>query len=82
MDKTAPTIMAVVGLADVVSRQWGPDLTAARGTPALAGAAKRLNMEQSGYRSLLMNTARKLQLAPGRSARDAVLAQRPGRAGS
>ncbi|WP_051378591.1 ABC transporter permease [Derxia gummosa] len=37
------------------------DLDAGRGTPKLAAAAKRLNVEQSGLRSLVMKTASGLQ---------------------
>lgn len=50
------------------------DLTTAKGSKALAEAAKRLNMETPGLRSLFMNTARKMPLKPGANAREALLA--------
>jgi putative spermidine/putrescine transport system permease protein len=49
------------------------DLAAAKGQPMLAEAAKRANMEQTGLRSLLMNSARKLELQPGQSAKGALI---------
>lgn len=53
------------------------DLTEFKGSRTLAEAAKRLNMEQPGLRSLFMNTARKLPLEPGLEARDALLEMYP-----
>lgn len=53
------------------------DLSADRRSPVLAGAAKRLNMEMSGFRSLLINTARKLDWQPGQPAKAALLAVEP-----
>lgn len=50
------------------------DLTNAKGGKSLAEAAKRLNMEQTGMRSLFMNTARKLPLEGGASAKAGLLA--------
>lgn len=50
------------------------DLSNARGSKTLAEAAKRLNMEETGLRSLLMNTARKLPLAAGTVPREGLLA--------
>ncbi|WP_153110972.1 ABC transporter permease [Propionivibrio limicola] len=44
-----------------------------KGTPVLAGAAKRLNMEQPGFRSLMMKTARAMPPAEGVSPRDALI---------
>ncbi|MBT0963084.1 ABC transporter permease [Denitromonas iodatirespirans] len=41
------------------------ELTAIRGTPELGTAAKRLNRETPGYRSLIMKTARKMPLDDG-----------------
>ncbi|TVT76335.1 MAG: ABC transporter permease [Denitromonas halophila] len=41
------------------------ELTSYKGTPELGGAAKRLNRETPGYRSLIMKTARKMPLAEG-----------------
>ena len=46
--------------SDKVFEALAADLVAGKGTPELAGAAKRLNMEEPGYRSLIMNSARKL----------------------
>lgn len=53
------------------------DLAAAKGTPTLANAAKRLNMEEPGYRSLLMSSARKMPPEEGRSAKEALIAADP-----
>ena len=53
------------------------DLMAVKGQPVLAEAAKRANMEQTGFRSLLMNTARKLQLDPGQAAKPALIEMDP-----
>jgi putative spermidine/putrescine transport system permease protein len=50
------------------------EMAATRGTPVFASAAKRLNMEQPGFRSLLMKTAKALPPAAGRSAREALVA--------
>ena len=50
------------------------DLAAIKGTSELAGAAKRLNMETIGFRSLLMGAARDLSLEPGKSAQEAFIA--------
>ncbi len=47
--------------ADAAFAALAADLDAGRGTPRLAAAAKRLNMEQSGLRSLVMKTASGLQ---------------------
>ena len=49
------------------------ELEAARGSPAIAAVAKRLNREETGYRSLIMKTARKLPLAEGEPARSALI---------
>lgn len=38
------------------------ELAAAKGSPAIAAVANRLNREETGYRSLVMKTARKLPL--------------------
>ncbi len=53
------------------------DLSLAKGSKTLAEAAKRLNMEQPGMRSLLMNTARKMPLDAGSNAKEALLAMDP-----
>ena len=49
------------------------DLEAVKGQPELAAAAKRLNMEATGFRSLLMNAARRMPLEHGQSARQALI---------
>lgn len=83
-----PEIVAVFPHAAPLLREWGgqelppepvfaatvADLTAARGTQELTAAAKRLNMEESGFRSLLVNTARKLPLQDAATARQGLVA--------
>ncbi|MBL8445326.1 MAG: ABC transporter permease [Zoogloeaceae bacterium] len=49
------------------------ELGAARGTPAIADIAKRLNREQPGLRSLVMRSARALPLAEGTPAQDGLI---------
>lgn len=53
------------------------DLAQGKGEPPLAGAAKRLNMEVPGSRSLIMNSARKMPPEDGRNAKDALLEADP-----
>lgn len=63
-----------------VFEAFARELRAADRSPALAGAAKRLNMEMSGFRSLLINTGRKVATAKPETAdaaRAAVLAADP-----
>lgn len=50
------------------------DLSLGKGSKTLAEAAKRLNMEEPGLRSLLLNTARKLPLASDAGPRESLLA--------
>jgi len=50
------------------------DLAAIKGTSELAGAAKRLNMEAIGFRSLLMGAARDVSVEPGKPVKDAFIA--------
>ncbi len=50
------------------------DLSLGKGSKTLAEAAKRLNMEEPGLRSLLMNTARKLPLATDAGPRESLVA--------
>ncbi len=45
-----------------------------KGTPVFASAAKRLNMELPGFRSLMMKTARSMPPEAGQSAREALIA--------
>lgn len=49
------------------------ELETAKGSPSIAAVAKRLNREETGYRSLIMKTARKLPLAEGESPRAALI---------
>lgn len=60
--------------SDDVFKAFAADLTAVKGTPELAGAAKRLNMEQPGFRSLMMKTARAMPLEEGASVKEAMVA--------
>ncbi|WP_290874405.1 ABC transporter permease [Aquabacterium sp.] len=53
------------------------DLLAAKGSKELAEAAKRLNMEQPGVRSLFMGTARKLPLEEGTSPKVGLIGLNP-----
>ncbi|MDR2113516.1 MAG: ABC transporter permease [Candidatus Accumulibacter sp.] len=53
---------------DTVFATLANEMAATRGTPVFASAAKRLNMEQPGFRSLMMKTAKALPPAAGRSA--------------
>lgn len=50
------------------------DLAAAKGTPPLAAAASRLNMEQPGMRTLMMRSARAMPPEAGLGAKDALIA--------
>lgn len=50
------------------------DLSLAKGSKTLGEAAKRLNMEQPGMRSLIMNTARKLPLPADAKPQSALIA--------
>jgi len=82
-----PEIAAAMPRTTAQLRQWNrkelpdeaafaalaADLTAAKGTPEIAAAGKRLNMEVTGYRSLVINTARKLPLEAGQSAKAALI---------
>lgn len=49
------------------------DLSAVEGSRTLAMAAKRLNMEQTGFRTLLMHSARRLESLQGVSPKEALL---------
>ncbi len=55
--KGVPGEAAYIALAE--------ELEAAKGSPSIAAIAKRLNRERTGYRSLIMKTARKLPLEAG-----------------
>ena len=82
-----PEVVAALPRTTVLLRTWdrkalpddktfdalAQDLAAAKGTPEIAGAGKRLNMERTGYRSLVINTARKLPLESGQAAKPALI---------
>ncbi len=59
--------------ADAAYDALAADLTDVRGTRTLAVAAKRLNMERTGLRSLLMRSARAMPPAAGQTPREALL---------
>lgn len=59
---------------DAVFAALAADFAAAKGTPALAAAASRLNMEQPGFRSLVLRSARNMPPEAGQSAREALVA--------
>jgi putative spermidine/putrescine transport system permease protein len=58
---------------DPVYAALADDLRQQRGGEALAATAKRLNMERTGFRSLLLNSARKLAQADAAAAPKATL---------
>ena len=62
---------------DAVFAALASDFAANKGTPTLAAAASRLNMEQPGFRSLILRSARKMPPEPGTSAKDALIAADP-----
>ena len=59
---------------DAVFNTLADEMMKTRGTPVFASAAKRLNMELPGFRSLMMKTAKALPPEEGQSAKDAVIA--------
>lgn len=68
--RAAPGVVAALArweagtpVPEAAARAWVDDLRAARGTPALNVIANRLNQDVSGYRSLVMTTARRLAQA-------------------
>jgi len=83
-----PEVVAAFPVTSVLLRTWDgqamPDdktLTSfvdevdkIKGTPVFASAAKRLNMELPGFRTLMMKTARAMPVEAGLSARDALIA--------
>jgi len=83
-----PEVVAAFPATSVLLRTWDgqamPDdktLTSfvdevdkIKGTPVYASAAKRLNMELPGFRTLMMKTARAMPVEAGLSARDALIA--------
>ena len=56
------------------TRSYYDEIGKVKGTPVLASAAKRLNMELPGFRSLMMKTARAMPPESGQSAREALVA--------
>lgn len=82
-----PEVVAAFPATSVLLRSWDgqtmpDDKTLAsfveevdkiKGTPVFAGAAKRLNMELPGFRSLMMKTARAMPVEPGVTAHDALI---------
>ncbi len=77
--RAAPGVVAALAhweadtpVPEAAARAWIDDLRAARGTPALNAIANRLNQDTSGYRSLVMTTARRLAQAPPGNATQAL----------
>lgn len=60
--------------SDAVFAAFADEMGKARGTPVFASAAKRLNMELPGFRSLMMKTAKAMPPEEGQSAREAIVA--------
>ena len=60
--------------SDAVFASFADEVNKNKGTPVFAGAAKRLNMELPGFRTLMMRTARAVPVAAGTSAREAIIA--------
>ncbi len=58
---------------DATLKSFTDELALIKGTPLLATAAKRLNMEQPGYRTLMMRAAKAMPVAAGVSPRDALI---------
>ncbi|AWI76257.1 polyamine ABC transporter substrate-binding protein [Parazoarcus communis] len=63
--KDIPAAAAFAALAN--------ELESAKGSPAIAEIAKRLNREETGYRSLIMKTARKLPLEADTNIQSALI---------
>jgi len=59
---------------DATFAAFADELGKTKGTPPLAAAAKRLNMEQPGFRSVMMRTARAMPPEAGASPKDALIA--------
>ncbi len=60
--------------SDAVFASFADEMGKTRGTPVFASAAKRLNMELPGFRTLMMKTARAMPPADGQTAREAFVA--------
>jgi putative spermidine/putrescine transport system permease protein len=59
---------------DAVFASFADEVGKIKGTPVFAGAAKRLNMELPGFRTLMMRTARAMPPEAGATAREALIA--------
>lgn len=59
---------------DAVFASFADEVGKIKGTPVFASAAKRLNMELPGFRTLMMRTAKAMPVEAGTSARDALIA--------
>ncbi|WP_263770644.1 ABC transporter permease [Propionivibrio soli] len=62
---------------DAVFAAFADEIVQHKGSPVFAAAAKRLNMELPGFRSLMMKTARALPPTAGASAREALVEADP-----
>jgi putative spermidine/putrescine transport system permease protein len=59
---------------DAVFASFADEVNKIKGTPVFASAAKRLNMELPGFRTLMMRTGKAMPVEEGTSARDALVA--------
>ena len=59
---------------DAVFATFADEVGKNKGTPLFAGAAKRLNMELPGFRTLMMRTAKAMPVESGTTAREAIIA--------
>ncbi len=60
--------------SEAIFASFADEVGKTRGTPVFASAAKRLNMELPGFRTLMMKTAKAMPPAEEQSARDALIA--------
>ncbi len=59
---------------DTIFASFADEIGKIKGTPVYASAAKRLNMELPGFRTLMMKTARSMPPEAGQSARETLIA--------
>ena len=59
---------------DAIFASFADEIGKTKGTPVYASAAKRLNMELPGFRTLMMKTGRAMPPEAGQSAREALVA--------
>lgn len=59
---------------DTIFASFADEIGKTKGTPVYASAAKRLNMELPGFRTLMMKTARAMPPEAGQSARETLIA--------